>query len=98
MPWVRGFKALKQMTKVNFLMLHRPQDALQTYIELLGYTKSVVTRNQSEKSINSILDYVGEGKKKGGGGQGTVKVDVEVLERFYEVTREALGEAKNDVG
>ena len=98
----RGFKALKQSTKLLFLTLHRPADALKTYTELLSYTKSAVTRNVSEKSINSILDYVGEGgksgKRKGGqGGKGTVVVDVEVLERFYEATREALGEAKNDV-
>ncbi|KAG8906076.1 hypothetical protein FRB99_007664 [Tulasnella sp. 403] len=96
-----GFKALKQSTKLLFLVLQRPQDALKTYTELLSYTKSAVTRNYSEKSINSILDYVGEGgksgKRKGGqGGKGTVNVDVEVLEKFYEATREALGEAKND--
>lgn len=98
----RGFKALKQSTKLLFLVLHRPAEALATYTELLTYTKSVVTRNYSEKSINSILDYVGEGgksgKKRGGqGGKGSVVVDVEVLEKFYEVTRDALGEANNDV-
>ena len=73
----RGFKALKQMTKMNYLLLHRPEPALETYKELLGYTKvrslvnihchahrkNNVTRNYAEKSINSILDYVGgEGK------------------------------------
>lgn len=84
------------------MMLHRPADALKTYTELLSYTKSAVTRNYSEKSINSILDYVGEGgksgRKKGGqGGKGSVKVDVEVLEKFYEVTRESLEGNKNDV-
>jgi len=93
-----GFKALKQSTKLLFITLHRPADALQTYTELLTYTKSAITRNYSEKSINSILDYVGEGGKSGKrqGGKGTVDVDVEVLEKFYEVTRDALGEAKND--
>ncbi|KAG8884992.1 hypothetical protein FRB97_002499 [Tulasnella sp. 331] len=96
-----GFKALKQSTKVHFLILHKPADALKTYTELLSYTKSAVTRNYSEKSINSILDYVGEGgksgRKKGGqGAKGSVTVDVEVLEKFYEVTREALEGAKND--
>jgi hypothetical protein len=35
----RGFKALKQMTKMNYLFLQRPEDALTTYRELLGYTK-----------------------------------------------------------
>lgn len=90
------------MTKVHFLILRKPADALKTYTELLTFTKSAVTRNYSEKSINSILDYVGEGgksgRKKGGqGGKGSVHVDVEVLEKFYEVTREALEGAKNDV-
>lgn len=35
----RGFKALKQMTKTNYLFLHRPEEAFKTYRELLGYTK-----------------------------------------------------------
>ena len=35
----RGFKSLKQMTKMNYLHLKRPNEALQTYRELLGYTK-----------------------------------------------------------
>jgi len=86
----RGFKALKQMTKLLFLVLHRPNDALKTYTELLSYTKSAVTRNYSEKSINGILDYVG-------GGKGGV-VEVDILEKFYQVTRKALEEAKNEVG
>ena len=88
-PASRGFKALKQSTKVLFLQLRRPQDALKTYTELLTYTKSAVTRNYSEKTINGILDYVGGGK----GGP----VDVETLEQFYQVTKKALREAKNDV-
>jgi COP9 signalosome complex subunit 2 len=83
-----GFKALKQSTKVLFLQLHKPQEALKTYIELLTYTKSAVTRNYSEKSINGILDYVGGGK----GGP----VDVETLEKFYSATKRALVEAKNE--
>jgi hypothetical protein len=48
-----------------------------------------VTRNYSEKSINGILDYVG-------GGKGGV-VEVDVLERFYQVTKDALEDAKNEV-
>lgn len=35
----RGFKALKQMTKMNYLFLGKPEEALKTYRELLGYTK-----------------------------------------------------------
>ncbi|KAJ7597344.1 PCI domain-containing protein [Mycena floridula] len=83
-----GFKALKQSTKLLFLTLHRPNDALATYTQLLTYTKSAVTRNYSEKTINGILDYVG-------GGKGGV-VEVDVLENFYQVTKKALEEAKND--
>jgi hypothetical protein len=80
---------LKQSTKLLYLGLRRPADALKTYTELLTYTKSAVTRNYSEKTINGILDYVGGGK----GGP----VDVNVLERFYEATKVALLEAKNEV-
>ncbi|EJF67104.1 PCI-domain-containing protein [Dichomitus squalens] len=83
-----GFKALKQSTKLLFLVLHRPAEAIKTYTELLGYTKSAVTRNYAEKTINSILDYVGGGKSG--------PVEVNVLERFYEATKAALAEAKND--
>jgi COP9 signalosome complex subunit 2 len=62
------------MTKMNFLHLHRPDESLKTYRELLTYTKvrphthvadeqNSVTRNYADKSINNILDYVaGEGK------------------------------------
>jgi COP9 signalosome complex subunit 2 len=62
---------------------------LGTYTRLLTYTKSAITRNYSEKSINGILDYVGGGK----GGA----VEVVVLEKFYEATRGALEDAKNEV-
>ncbi|KZP28944.1 PCI-domain-containing protein [Athelia psychrophila] len=83
-----GFKALKQSTKLLFLHLRRPTEALKTYIQLLTYTKSAVTRNYSEKTINGILDYVGGGK----GGP----VEVDVLEKFYQATKDALIEAKNE--
>ncbi|KAL4251515.1 26S Proteasome and COP9 Signalosome Component [Abortiporus biennis] len=83
-----GFKALKQSTKLLFLTLHRPAEALETYKQLLTYTKSAVTRNYSEKTINGILDYVG-------GGKSGVE-DVNLLEKFYEATKVALVEAKNE--
>jgi hypothetical protein len=85
----RGFKALKQSTKLLYLVLRRPIEALATYMKLLTYTKSAVTRNYSEKTINGILDYVG-------GGKGGV-VDVDVLEKFYQATKNALEDAKNEV-
>ncbi|KAF8665477.1 hypothetical protein AX16_000495 [Volvariella volvacea WC 439] len=83
-----GFKALKQSTKLLYLVLRRPYEALESYQKLLTYTKSAVTRNYSEKSINNILDYVGGGK----GGS----VDVDILEKFYQATKKALEEAKNE--
>lgn len=86
---LRGFKALKQSTKLLYLTLRRPNDALKTYTQLLTYTKSAVTRNYSEKTINGILDYVGGGK----GGA----VEVDVLEKFYQATKDALEDAKNEV-
>lgn len=85
---LRGFKALKQATKLLYNVLHRPDEALETYTELLTYTRTAVTRNYAEKSINSILDYVG------GGAGGAINVNV--LEKFYQVTLDALIEARNE--
>ena len=101
MIFYRGFKALKQQTKLLFLVLRRPHDALKTYTELLTYTKSAVTRNYSEKSINGILDYVGDGGKKGKGRKVAAaaaanEIDVDVLQKFYEVTKASLEDSKND--
>jgi len=54
------------------------------YKQLLTYIKSAVTRNHSEKSINSILDYISTSKQ------------MELLQNFYETTLEALRDAKNE--
>ena len=75
------------------MVLHKQVEALSTYKQLLTYTKSAVTRNVSEKAINGILDYVGGGKGSSHGGN----IDYDVLDSFYEATRSALKEAKNDV-
>ena len=75
-----GFKALKQMIKINFRlsnfgeMMTRCEKQFHTiisnyiynklrYKQLLTYIKSAVTRNHSEKSINSILDYISTSKQ-----------------------------------
>jgi COP9 signalosome complex subunit 2 len=50
----------------------------------LAYIKSAVTRNVSEKSINSILDYISTSKQMG------------LLQNFYETTLGALKETKNE--
>lgn len=78
-----GFKALKQMIKINF-KLSNYKEMMTRYKQLLLYIKSAVTRNYSEKSINSILDYISTSK------------NMELLQDFYETTLEALKDAKND--
>jgi len=78
-----GFKALKQMVKLSF-QLGRFDDTLRYYDELLTYTKSAVTRNYSEKSINNILDYVSSSD------------DMAFMERFYQTTLDSLVDSKND--
>ncbi|KAJ8304653.1 hypothetical protein KUTeg_018236 [Tegillarca granosa] len=79
-----GFKALKQMIKINF-KLGKFEEMMKRYKQLLTYIKSAVTRNYSEKSINSILDYIS-----------TSKQQMELLQNFYETTLDALREAKNE--
>merc|ERR1712018_382346 len=78
-----GFKALKQMIKINFRLANY-QEMMRRYKQLLTYIKSAVTRNHSEKSINSILDYISTSKQ------------MELLQDFYETTLEALRDAKNE--
>eukprot|EP00795_Rhopilema_esculentum_P005931 gene5931-11277_t len=78
-----GFKALKQMVKILFKLGHY-ESMMKRYKELLSYIKSAVTRNHSEKSINSILDFISTSKQ------------MELLQEFYETTLEALRDAKND--
>lgn len=77
-----GFKALKQMVKILF----RQQQfdlMMKRYHEFLA-CMNVVTRNFSEQSINSILDLV------------SMSQNMEILQRFYEATLEALRKAKNE--
>lgn len=78
-----GFKALKQMIKINF-RLGNHEEMMNRYKQLLSYIKSAVTRNYSEKSINSILDYISTSNR------------MDLLQEFYETTLDALRDAKND--
>ena len=81
----RGFKATKQIVKLQFQMgLY--DDMMNSYNKLLHYIHTnVVTRNMGEKVINSLLEFVSNCS------------DMNVLQRFYETTLEALREAKNEV-
>lgn len=83
-----GFKALKQMIKINF-KLSNYKEMMYRYKQLLTYIKSAVTRNHSEKSINSILDYISTSKN-------VSSFQMELLQNFYETTLDALKDAKND--
>lgn len=86
-----GFKALKQMIKINFKLVRSKHtildfgicenvlivadkylippiqtnfpEMMNRYKQLLTYIRSAVTRNYSEKSINSILDYISTSKQ-----------------------------------
>jgi COP9 signalosome complex subunit 2 len=71
------------MVKCHF-RLGNHREMMERYRQMLGYVKSAVTRNCSEKVINSILDFVS-----------TSDVS-ELLAEFYETTLRALEEAKNE--
>lgn len=57
-----GFRALKQMIKIHFKLANYAE-MMKRYKELLTYIKSAVVRNYSERSINSILDYISTSKQ-----------------------------------
>ncbi|ENN70922.1 hypothetical protein D910_05592, partial [Dendroctonus ponderosae] len=78
-----GFKALKQLVKIHFA-LKNYVETMKYYKELLGYINNAVTKNHGEKSINSILDFTSN------------STDIEMLQKFYETTLEALRKGKNE--
>lgn len=78
-----GFKALKQIMKLEFHM-GRYSEMMDHYQQLLTYIKVAVTRNYSEKSINSILDYISTASQQ------------DLLANFYQTTLDALKNAKNE--
>eukprot|EP00339_Tiarina_fusa_P009749 CAMPEP_0117011364 /NCGR_PEP_ID=MMETSP0472-20121206/9784_1 /TAXON_ID=693140 ORGANISM="Tiarina fusus, Strain LIS" /NCGR_SAMPLE_ID=MMETSP0472 /ASSEMBLY_ACC=CAM_ASM_000603 /LENGTH=451 /DNA_ID=CAMNT_0004714139 /DNA_START=12 /DNA_END=1364 /DNA_ORIENTATION=+ len=78
-----GFKALKQIVKLQ-LALGKDDQVLKSYATLLGYVKSSVSRNISEKAINSLIEKISSG------------TDPKILDTFYDMTLETLKEIKND--
>mmetsp|Transcript_6044 Transcript_6044/g.12312 ORF Transcript_6044/g.12312 Transcript_6044/m.12312 type:complete len:437 (-) Transcript_6044:212-1522(-) len=78
-----GFKALKQTVKLHY-RLGNHSEMMTAYREMLTYIKSAVTRNSSEKCINSILEHVSSSS------------NMELLQEFYETTLKALEDAKNE--
>ncbi|KAF3618966.1 COP9 signalosome complex subunit 2 [Capsicum annuum] len=80
-----GFKALKQTVKLYY-KLGKFKEMMDAYREMLTYIKSAVTRNYSEKCINSIMDFV----------SGSASQNFSLLQEFYQATLKALEEAKNE--
>ncbi|KAG1667626.1 hypothetical protein FOA52_001680 [Chlamydomonas sp. UWO 241] len=78
-----GFKALKQLVKLYY-RAKQYDKMIESYRKMLGYIDKAVTRNASEKKINSLLDFMAHA------------TDVDVLQEFYETTLKALQSAKND--
>ncbi|OWA51573.1 COP9 signalosome complex subunit 2 [Hypsibius exemplaris] len=78
-----GFKAHKQMIKLLFRQGNQ-DEMMRKYRELLTYTKSAVTRNYSEKSINGILDYM------------STSNNMDLLQDFYQTTLDSLKISKNE--
>ena len=78
-----GFKALKQQVKLRF-KLQQFEEMMKAYRDMLSYVKSSVTRNDAEKKINSLLDYVSS------------STSTQLLQEFYDITLFALQEAKNE--
>jgi COP9 signalosome complex subunit 2 len=82
-----GFKGLKQAIKLLFA-LHRYEDAITHYKELLTYVKSAVTRNYSEKSINNMLDYIEK--------TASDATAYKCMEEFYSLTLETFQATNNE--
>lgn len=61
----RGFKALKQSTKILYLTLHRPEEALETYRELLGYVKVRTTPLSSSPNTDDGMIDRGDEERLG---------------------------------
>uniref|UniRef100_A0A915P2D9 PCI domain-containing protein n=1 Tax=Meloidogyne floridensis TaxID=298350 RepID=A0A915P2D9_9BILA len=81
-------KALKsegnQSAALTSFQRGRFEQVLTHYKQLLTYIRSAVTKNYAEKSINSILDHISGSKNK------------ELLQKFYQITLDALKEARNE--
>jgi COP9 signalosome complex subunit 2 len=61
---------------------------VEHYRELLTYVKSAVTRNQSEKSINNMLDFIEKAAEDEEAHQ--------CMEKFYALTLESFQSTNNE--
>uniref|UniRef100_A0A7S4HIY2 PCI domain-containing protein n=1 Tax=Vannella robusta TaxID=1487602 RepID=A0A7S4HIY2_9EUKA len=78
-----GFKALKQIVKLQFT-LGEYEKVIRSYEKLLSYVKSSVSRNLSEKAINGLIEKI------------STSTDPQLLEKFYDMTLNMLTETKNE--
>ena len=79
-----GFKALKQILEINF-ELKMYNKTLNDYKEMLKYYfDSIITKNQFEKSVNSISKLI------------TSSNNLDLVQEFHEVTLEALRVSSNN--
>jgi hypothetical protein len=94
----RGFKALKQLVKLYY-KLQQYAKMMESYRTLLSYAESsTVTKNASEKKINSLLDFmagasdsevgVGEATRPGAGRR------CPWLTVLWRVTKAAVGQRR----
>jgi len=61
--WVHGgLTGVNPILYTALLLQNNYREMMARYKQLLTYIKSAVTRNHSEKSINSILDYISTSK------------------------------------
>ena len=79
----RGFKALKQITKLEFA-LGDHEKVIKSYQRLLLYVPSAVPRAISEKAINSLIESVSASPSR------------QMLEEFYGMTLQVLKQTKNE--
>jgi len=78
-----GFKSLKHIVKILFKQ-GKFKEMMKRYKEMLTYIKDAVTRNRSDKSINSLLDFVATAQ------------NLDLLLEFYGATLTAAKDVKNE--
>ena len=61
--FVQNFTIANCFAVMQFFKQNNYNEMMVRYKQLLTYIKSAVTRNHSEKSINSILDYISTSKQ-----------------------------------
>jgi hypothetical protein len=77
--WRRRNLVPAQSSRLGACPTPRPPRQMLSYVDC-----AAVTRNASEKKLNSLLDFIGASS------------DTDLLQQFYETTLRALEKARND--